>query len=497
METFWLSFTNCFEPYMLLVTFLGVAGGIVIGAIPGLTPPMAIAIMTSFTFGMDSIAAISLMIGVYFGGVYGGGIGSILLNIPGTPGAIMSGLDGHPMAQRGEAGKAIGIATWSSFVGGLFGMIVLIIMAPLLSSVAIRFSAPENFALAIFGLSIICTLCTDYSLAKGIVSVCVGLIVCTIGLDPVTGVDRYTFGVAELTSGVEFIPVMIGLFGLTEILSQVSLHNVKPISQNISQVLPSFSLMKRLLPTQLRASIIGTFVGALPGAGATIAAFLAYNYESRTNKRRSEFGQGVPEGLAAPQAADNSCCGGAFIPMMTLGIPGDAVTAILIGTFVLHNITPGPMLFTEHPEVVYSVYITGIIADIFLVVTGLLAARFFSRLLTIPYYLLFPIILLMCLMGPFAVSNTISGTYIVLVFGVMGFIMRKLSLPILPMVLGVVLGPIMEVNLRMAILMSAGQVSFWLERPIFLVIMLLSLILILWPIISKRFMKNRAEAVSE
>ena len=183
--------------------------------------------------------------------------------------------------------------------------------------------------------------------------------------------------------------------------------------------------------------------------------------------------------------------------MMTLGIPGDAVTAILIGTFVLHNITPGPMLFAEHPEVVYSVYLTGIIADIFLVVTGLLAARFFSRLLTIPYYLLFPIILLMCLMGPFAVSNTISGTYIVLVFGVMGFIMRKLSLPILPMVLGVVLGPIMEVNLRMAILMSAGQVSFWLERPIFLVIMLLSLILILWPIISKRFMKNRAEAVSE
>lgn len=485
---------NCFQPGMLFMVFIGVAGGIIIGAIPGLTPAMAIAIMTSFTFSMDPHAAMALMIGVFFGGIYGGGIGSILVNIPGTPGAIMSGMDGHPMAKRGEAGQAIGIATWSSFVGGVFGMLMLILVAPLLSAFALRFSSPEIFALTIFGFSIVCSLCSRGGLAKGIVSVCLGIITCMVGLDPVTGVERFTFDLSDLTSGLQFVPVMIGLFGLTEILKQISLNELNYVPQKLTKVIPSFSLMKRLLPTQLRSSIIGTLVGAMPGAGASIAAFLSYDYEHRHSKTPELFGKGHPEGLAAPQAADNAMCGGAFMPMLTLGIPGDAVTALLLGALILHNIQPGPMLMVEHPSMVYTIYITGIMSDVFMCILGLFAANFFARLISVPYYFLFPIIMVMCVVGAFASGNSMFHVYVLIGYGILGFTMLKLGLPILPMVLGVVLGPMMEENLRTAILMSHGEIGFWFTRPITVALFAISLISVALPLVKRRLKCKTAAA---
>ncbi len=466
MDAFVLAQAELFQPHVLFMLFCGVCGGIAVGSMPGLTATMAVAIMTSFTFHMDAISAIMTLIGVYFGGIYGGSISAVLLHIPGTPSAVMTARDGYPMALRGEGGRAIGIATWSSFMGGLIGMILLMLFAPLISKFALRFSAPEYFALAVFGLSIVASI-SDKSLTRGLIAALLGILICLSGVDPMTGMARFTFGLPDLYSGFQFIPVMIGLFGLSEILTQLSSQEYRFVAQKLTKIIPSWSQIKQLNVTILRSALIGVGIGALPGTGGAIASFVAYNSARNNSNKPEKFGQGVPQGIAASEAANNASCGGALMPMLTLGIPGDAITAILIGALILHNVQPGPMLFVSNPEVVYSIYTGGILASLFMATVGfLLAARLFARLISFPRYVLLPIILILCIVGSFAVNNSLFDVYVMIGFGVVGYIAKNLGIPLTPLVLGVVLGPILEENLRTAIVMSQGEFIFFLTRPI-------------------------------
>ncbi len=470
------------DPYAVLMLFCGVVVGIATGSIPGMTANMGVAILTSLSFGMDAMPAIMMLIGVYFGGMYGGSISAILLHIPGTPSAIMTQKDGYPMSKRGEAGKAIGISTFSSFSGGMISMILLMIAAPIISRFALRFSAPEYFALACFGLSIVAGL-DSKSLAKGIAAAIFGVLVCMVGQDPITGIMRFTCNVPELTEGFGVIPVMIGLFGLAEILKQLSASSHDFIPQKLSNILPTWSTIKRIAPTIAKSSLIGTGIGALPGAGGSIACFISYDYAKKHSKNPEAFGTGIPEGIAAPEAANNAVTGGAFMPLLTLGVPGDSVTAILIGAFILHKIQPGATLFLEHPEIVYGIYFAGILANCLMAIVGFTAARYFARLISFPNYILLPIILMLCVVGSFAVQNSFSDVYIMLGFGLLGYILSWLDVPLTPMVLGVVLGPILEENFRLTYTMSNQHFfSYFCTRPIAMTIMFITLLCLILPV---------------
>lgn len=485
MDAFFVAAGEIFQIKVILILLCGVCGGIVIGAIPGLTATMAVAIMASFTFHMEPTTAIMVLLGVYFGGIYGGSISAVLLHIPGTPSAVMTALDGFPLARKGEGGRAIGIATWSSFMGGLLGMILLILCAPLIASFALRFSAPEYFALAVFGLSIVASL-SEESLVKGLIAGLLGLLVCMVGTDPMTGIGRFTFGSTDLYSGFQFIPVMIGLFGLSEIFGQLSTQKYNFVPQKLTHIMPRFKEITQLWPTVIRSMLIGVGIGALPGTGGSIASFVAYNSAKNNSKEPEEFGKGKIEGIAASETANNAACSGALMPMLTLGIPGDAITAILIGAFILHNMQPGPMLFTSSPEVVYSIYIGGIIANIFMALAGFLAAGLFARLISFPFYVLLPIILFLCIVGAYSVNNNLFDVGVMLGFGLFGCALIKLGVPLTPLVLGVVLGPILEDNLRTTIIMSQGELSYFFTRPIAMFFLALTAFSLVWQVRKRR-----------
>ena len=496
MDAFVQACNLVFDWNVLFMIFCGVIGGIAVGAVPGLTATMAVAIMTSFTFHMEAVSAIMVLLGVYFGGVYGGSIAAILLHIPGTPAAVMTARDGYPMSRRGEGGRGIGIATYASFVGGVIGIILLMIGAPLIARFALRFSAPEYFALAVFGLSIVANISGD-SLPKGIVAALLGIVICMVGMDPITGMDRFTFGIRQLYSGFQFIPVMIGLFGVSEILGQLNKADHAVVLQKITRILPTWTDIRQTAGTIARSSLIGVGIGALPGTGGSIASFVAYNSARNNSKHPERFGTGIAEGIAAPESANNAATGGALMPMLTLGVPGDAITAILIGAFILHNIQPGPMLFTSNPEVLYTIYIGSMVANIFMAVVGFACAGFFARLISFPYNILLPVILLLCLVGSFAVNNNLFDSKVMLFFGVVGYILTRLDVPLTPLVIGIVLGPIVEENLRTSIIMSQGQWSFFLDRPIAMFFLALTLFSLVLEQLRRRKRARMAEAVEQ
>ncbi|WP_207724726.1 tripartite tricarboxylate transporter permease [Thermanaerosceptrum fracticalcis] len=460
----------------ILMTFLGVLGGIIIGALPGLTGTMAVALLVPFTFGMDSTSAISMLLGVYCGSTYGGSIAAILVKIPGTAAAIMTTCDGYPMAQRGEAGRAIGISTVASTIGGILSIFVLLFAAPQLAKIAIDFGSPEYFALAVFGLSVIASV-SDGSLIKGLMSAVIGILISLIGFDGITGTPRFTFGFDQLNGGIAFIPLMIGLYGMSELLSQVgTITEKRPAIQIISHILPSLKDIKRILKTTLKGTGIGVLIGALPGAGATIAAILSYSEAKRSSKIPESFGTGIPEGIAAPESANNAVTGGALIPMLTLGIPGDGVTAILIGAFMLHNLTPGPLLITQQPTLIGSLFVTLLIANIFMLIIGLFGARVFAKLISMSPTILVPILFVFSFIGSYAVNLNLLDIKVVLVLGLMGFVLQKLEFPIGPVVLGFILGPIAEVHLRQALMLSQLDVSILFSTTITKIIWILTII---------------------
>jgi len=484
MDLFLGGLTNILtDPFAILMSLIGVAVGIIVGALPGLTATMGVALILPMTFGMEPVAGLLLLSGVYFGGVYGGSITAILLKTPGTPAAAATALDGYVLAQKGMAGKALGTATLSSFVGGTISIVILMFLSPVLANIALEFSAPETFALAVFGLSIIASI-SGKSLVKGLIAGMVGLLLATVGLDPILGFPRFTGGNEQIMNGVPFIPIMIGLFAASEAFKTMSDVNVKEkVKVKIGKILPSWPEFRNILPTIFRSTGMGTFIGIIPGAGADIAAFVSYNEAKRFSRDKSKFGNGEIKGVAAAEAGANSCTGGALVPLLTLGIPGDAVTAVMLGALMVQGLQPGPMLFKNNGDLVYTLFIGMIICYVFMLLMGLLASRFFVKVVEIPKEILTPVILVLCVVGSYAINNSFFDVVIMAAAGVVGYFMQKYDFPASPIVLALILGPMAESQFRRALALSSGSYDIFYTRPIPLALLLLSVLTILTPIV--------------
>ncbi|MBL4613281.1 MAG: tripartite tricarboxylate transporter permease [Magnetovibrio sp.] len=440
------------DPYLLLMTAAGTFAGVYVGAIPGLSVTMAVSILISFTFSWDTNEALALMVGVYMGGVYGGSRTAILLNIPCAPSAIATAIDGYPLAKRGEAGTAIGVATVMSFIGGLVGILVLAVAAPLVSEFALMFAPRDYLLLAVIGILLVGSLSGE-SLAKGVFAGALGVIIGMVGLDPLTAEGRFTFDSITMMGGIHYVTAMIGFFGVAEALAQLHHLETPAIKQKLERITPKWSVVKRYIPLSIRTSFIGVFIGALPGTGGDIAALMAYDHAKRSVKDPSrKFGEGAMEGLVAPESANNAAVGGAYIPMLTLGIPGDAVTAVFIGALYIHGLNPGPMLMIETPHLFWFTVGALMLANVFMLIFGLTGVRLFIKLVECPRAILVPLILILSVVGTYAIQNNVVDVYWMLGFGIFGYFLKIYGYQVGPVILGVILGPLMDVSYRRAII---------------------------------------------
>ncbi len=435
----------------------GVFAGIWVGAIPGLSGTMAVSLLISFTFSWPINDALALMCGVFVGAVYGGAITAILLNIPGAPAAIATGMEGYPLAQKGEAGKAIGLCTTVSMFAGFLGILVLVTAAPIVSKFALAFSPRDFFLLACMGILLIGSIGGGDPI-KGVMSGVVGILLSMVGMDPSTGELRYTFGSLNLMAGISFVTAMIGLFGVSEALTQFRDPGVKSPKQNLTKVIPDWATFKKYLPLSCRSGLLGVFIGALPGTGGDVAALLAYDQAKRTTRNpETPFGQGAYEGIVAPESANKGAIGGAFIPMLTLGVPGDAITAILIGALFIHGLKPGPMLMIETPHLFWMIVSMLIISNVALFVLGLLSVKPFAKVIEIPKSIIMPIIIILSVIGTYAIQNSVIDVFYMIGFGVLGYFMRLYGYATGPMVLGLILGPMLDSNYRRTMQMAEDQ----------------------------------------
>lgn len=480
------------NPHVLIMLVVGTLGGILIGAMPGLTATMGVAVMTPLTYGMDIYSSFALLLGVYCGGIYGGSITAIVAKIPGTPSSIMTALDGYPMAQKGQAGKAIGIATLSSFIGGLFSVVILSIAAPAIASMALDFSGQEYFAIGVFGLTVIAYISGD-SMAKGFFAGFLGLLIATIGSDPISGYERFTFGSFDLLSGVQTVPVMIGLFGLSEVLNIMEKHfgQRAEINKNIGRILPERKEFRRLLPSIFRSSAIGTFIGAVPAAGGTIAAICSYGVAKSVSRHPEEFGKGSEEGLASCESANNASTGGAMIPMLTLGVPGDAITSILIGALMMKGLNPGPLLFQNNMPVVSAIFLLMALANLVFTLFGLTSARYIAKVINAPMQVMTAVIVAFCMIGSYALRNSTFDIFVMLIAGIVGYLLSKAKIPTAPLILGLVLGDIVESGFRRGLVLSKGNYSTFITRPICAVFLGLAVLMLLLPRITKAVKKHK------
>ena len=456
----------------ILVVGIGVAIGTVIGAIPGMTTPMGVALALPFTFSMQPVTGILLLLGVYKGGLYGGSLSAILIKTPGTPAAACTVLDGYPLAQQGKARKALDIALYSSCVADLISNLSLIFLAGILASFALKFGPPEFFTLIVFSLTIIAGV-SGPSLSKGLLSACFGLILATVGLDLVYGTPRFIFGEWRLMGGLNFIPVLIGLFALPEIIDRSSRRPKPPGArqQNLGAG-ATFAEFKATLRSVIRGSIIGVFLGAIPGIGGAPAAFLSYSEARRNSKNPDNFGKGELEGVAAAEAGNNGVAGATMIPLLALGIPGDVITAVILGAFMIHGLRPGPILFEQNLPMIYALFMGIMLSSLYLLVIGKAAIRFFGKVATVPNRLLYPIVLILCVYGAYAVNNNLFDVLVMIVMGLVGYAMLKLAIPVAPFLIAFVLGPLLEDSFRQSILIADGNhliffrnaicITFWI-----------------------------------
>lgn len=467
----------------LIATGIGSLLGLIVGMIPGMTISTGIIIVLPLTFVLEPTISIALLLGLYVSGMTGGSFSAILLNIPGTPSASATGLDGHPLAQRGEAGRALGLAITASFIGGMVSFAGLFFIAPLLAEIALRFQSPDLFSLVFFGLTIICSFAAK-SVIKGLLSAVIGLMIVTIGQDPMMGSQRFTFGQVNLIAGIHFLTALIGLFAIPQLVDNfVELIGDKETryeATRIKRVLPRWADLKRIrLPVAIGAPV-GAFLGILPGAGGPIAAFISYDYTKRVSKNRDEFGKGAPEGIAAPESANNAVTGGALVPMMTLGIPGDPVTAILIGALLIHGLAPGPLLFVENGGFAFGVIFSFMYANFFNIVIGFLGLRLLVKVLAAPNALLMPTIALLCVIGSYALRNNFFDVYVMFGFGLLGLAMRWLDMPVVPLLLALVLGRPLEEHLRVSLAASQGDPTIFFTSPFSVVFLGLAALSIFW-----------------
>lgn len=486
-----IGFMSIMSLEIFLFIFVGMMIGIVFGALPGLTATMAVALFTPFTFGMKPDVGILMLLAMYCGATYGGSIAAILIKTPGTPASAATALDGYALAQKGHAGKALEMALYASTIGGLFSAVMLLFIAPPMARVAILFGPPEFFALALFGLTIISSISGD-NIVKGLIMGVIGMLFSCIGLDKITGIPRLTMNNNNLVGGLQLIPVLMGLFAISELIRKVEIRDFKVAS------IPEFS-KERLTRedkresrlTIYKSSLIGTIIGAIPGTGAAIASFLSYGEAKRTTKKPGEFGQGSLEGIAASEAGNNGVSGATLIPLLTLGIPGDAVTAILIGSLMIQGMIPGPMLFVNYSKTVYTIMVGLIFVNLVMYLEGKFLIKMFVKITKLPMNFLIPVIILLCVTGSFAVNNAFFDVVVMLVFGLIGYTFSRFDFPMTPMLLAIILGPIAEESMRQSLIISENSISIFLTRPICLLFLLLSVISILLPVLKKHVFVKR------
>ncbi|RUR54287.1 tripartite tricarboxylate transporter permease [Vreelandella populi] len=444
---------------------LGVVIGVTVGSIPGLTATMAVALALPFTFSMQPVAAILLLVGIYKGGMYGGSITAILIRTPGSPASACTLLDGYPMAQQGNAKKALKTALFSSVIADFISNIALIFFAAYLAKIALNFGAPEFFWLICFSLTIIISLASG-SMVKGLLAALMGILLSLVGLDSVFGSQRLTFGNYNLMDSISFIPLLIGLFAIPEIIEFYRKKALPHIKAKASGVGMTLVELKRCMKSIVRGSLIGVIIGAIPGTGATAAAFISYSDARRRSPNKDNFGKGEVEGVAAAEAGNNGVAGATLIPLLSLGIPGDVITAIILGAFMVHGLTPGPIMFQENLSLIYALFLGIMLSSLILLVVGNAAIKYFSLIADIPKSILFPIVLMFCIYGAYAVNNMTFDIWLMLAFGVVGYLFNRTGIPAAPFLIGFILGPMFEDNLRRSLLISNGDLSIFVRGPI-------------------------------
>lgn len=480
-------FLNAFKLINLFAALASVGVGIVVGALPGLSAAMGVALLIPITFGMPADTALIALAGVYCGAVYGGSISAILLHTPGTSASAATAIDGYQLTLKGQAGKALTTATIASFIGGILSSIALFTLSPPLARLALKFGPAEYFWLSIFGLTIIASV-SSKSILKGLISGALGLVLSTIGMDPMMGVPRFTFGAPSLLDGLPFTATLIGLFSMSQvlILAEKSIKEREKAKSFKTEFFLTKHEFKRILPVSLWSSVIGIIVGILPGAGGTIASFIGYNEAKRFTKDKEAFGTGIIEGVAGPEAANNAVTGGALIPTLTLGLPGNSVTAVLLGGLVIQGLRPGPDLFTLHGDIIYTFFAGFVIVNIFMLILGLFGVRLFAKVSNISDSILIPVIFTLSVVGSYAITNNIADVFIMFIFGVIGYFIIKLDLNSAAVVLGLILGPIGETGLRRTLIMSHGNAGALFESTISWVLIVISIISLILPLIMSK-----------
>jgi putative tricarboxylic transport membrane protein len=467
IENMLSGFSILLDGWPVLAALLGLTLGIVVGAVPGLTATMTIAILMPFTFFLPAAVSIGFLLGIYKGAVYGGSIPAILINIPGTAAAAATCLDGATMAKKGEAKKALQISLYASVIGDLTATVVLIAVAAPLAAIAVKFSAPEYTLLFVFSLTLI-AMVSGPNAMKGLLSAGVGGLIGCVGMDPASGVQRYIFGITDFLGGIPLVPLLIGMFALAEVLDRVSKPFLMPGASIQKTQGPPLSRteFKKCIPTIFRSSAIGTVIGALPGLGAEIACWIAYGIAKKRSKHPEEFGKGSAEGVAAAESSNNATVPATLVPMLVFGIPGDVVTAVLLGAFISQGLTPGPLLFINHGPVIYALYALLIITNIALVFLGLVAIRGFSKILALPQSYVFACVTILAVAGSYAINSNFFDVSIMFIGGIAGFIMRRCGIPVAPFIIALLLTPLLENNFRQALAMSDGSLLIFVQRPI-------------------------------
>ena len=494
----WQGFQIAFSPVNFLWCFIGVVLGTAVGVLPGLGPAATIALLLPISMKMGSpVTAIILMAGIFYGAMYGGSTTSILLNIPGEAASVVTCIDGYQMAKKGRAGAALGVAAIGSFIAGTFGVIGLTMVAPPLAEFALKFGPPEYFSLTVLGL-LLATYLTGDSPLKGLTMAIMGLILGSVGLDPLSGAVRFDFGIPDLQSNIDFVTIAMGLFGVGEILINLEETDiVSLVTDKVKNIFPTMADLARSGWAMVRGSVLGFVVGILPGGGAVLASLISYATEKKFSKHPEEFGHGAIEGVAGPEAANNAAASSSFIPLLTLGIPGNASTAMIFAALLIQGITPGPFLLKEHADVFWGVVASMYIGNVMLLILNLPLVGMWAQLLKVPYAFMAPMVMILTLVGVYSVNNSVFDIWVMLVMGLFGYLARKLKFDLGPLLLAFVLGPIMERSLRQALLMSHGSFGIFLFRPISGVLILTAVLFVLGNILSSRKKRQAKMATAQ
>ncbi len=493
MTLFWAGLAALGDPYLILLLVCATLGGVVIGALPGLNATTGAALLLPFTLTMEPVAAISILTAIYCSATFAGAITAILINTPGTSASATTCLDGYPMAIRGEAGRALGLAVVSSTIGGVFSVFVLMLSAPLLARAAYSFAPPEYFALTVFGLSMLVSI-GGGSAIRNLIAGALGILLATVGTDLLTSVKRFTFDSPHLYEGIGFVPVMIGVFGISELIAQAARLDEKRETITMKAIkLPSREDYRRVWKTILRSSGIGTFIGILPAEGATVASMIGYNEAKRWSKTPEEFGKGAPEGIAGSEAANNSATGGAMVPTLALGIPGSPTAAVILAGLLVHGLRPGPTMFTDQANFAFAIFWSMLFVNLLFLAIGLYGARLFARVTLIPTQVLWPCVFMFSIVGAYALAQSMFDVWVALISGVVGYLMRVFGFSVVPLAIGLILGGILEQRLGQSMVMLDEKWWLMVTRPICLVFFVFTALALFGPLVFKHFKRNRPD----